>query len=203
MEQIEKEEIDYRELFRKQYKIEKILKVACPDIDHKPGIYFLIREDHEGKHIYIGKAVDLMQRMVSHMRGYQQRIDISLSKKRGLYSEENKDGWKLNVLHFKEEELDEKEAYYINLYRNAKYDLYNIESGGTTGKTMINERFGPKTYTEGIARGKTTLRKDLNYIIEKYLVITTKKDNVSHQKALNKFYMLLKEPEKPEKESQE
>ena len=193
------QQIDYRKLFGVQKELERQLKKLCPDLDHKSGIYFWIRKE-EGKNCaYIGKAVDLMKRSVSHLQGNKQRIDGSL-KKRGLYSADNTLGWQLFFLHFPEAQLDEKERYFIEKYRSAGYEMYNLENGGTDGKTMIGERKGPMGYRDGIKRGKTTLKKELNEIIDKYLVISVKKDNKLSQRMLEKFFKLLKIEEKEEGE---
>lgn len=184
-------EVNYRKLFAIQNKLSKIIKEACPQMDNESGIYFYTREDENGGHCYIGKAVNLLQRNISHLQGYTQRIDISI-KKRGFLSPQNKSGWKLNFIHFPEEQLDEKERFYIESYRNAGYDMYNIESGGTDGKQDINQRKEGHGYREGIARGYEKLRKELNEIIDKYLVISLKKDNKLSQKMLDKFNRLLK-----------
>lgn len=192
-------EVNYRNLFKVQSDLEKQLKQLCPDLDHKSGIYFWIRKE-EGKNCaYIGKAKDLMKRSVSHLQGNKQRLDGSL-KKRGLYSKDNTLGWQLFFLHFPEDQLDEKEQYFIDKYRNAGYEMYNIESGGTDGKTIIGDRKGPMGYRDGIKRGKTTLKKELNEIIDKYLVISVKKDNKLSQRMLEKFFKLLKIEEKEEGE---
>lgn len=193
------QQVDYRKLFGVQRELERQLKKLCPDIDHKSGIYFWIRKE-EGKNCaYIGKAVDLMKRSVSHLQGNKQRLDGSI-KKRGLYSADNTLGWQLFFLHFPEDQLDEKEQYFIDKYRNAGYEMYNIESGGTDGKTIIGDRKGPMGYRDGIKRGKTTLKQELNDIIDKYLVISVKKDNKLSQRMLEKFFKLLKIEEKEEGE---
>ena len=159
---------NYKQLFTIQSKLEKQLKFACPEIDSKSGIYFLTRKDDDGQFFYIGKALNLSRRMISHLQGYQQRIDISL-KKRGFYSEENDLGWKLNVMHFEPEELDEKERYYIDKYLKAGWATYNVESGGTTGKAIIGDRKPPKTYTDGIKQGKKKTREEVKTYFDKYL----------------------------------
>lgn len=159
---------NYKQLFAIQSKLEKQLKLACPEIDSKSGIYFLTRKDDDGSFFYIGKGVNLIRRMCSHLQGYQQRIDISL-KKRGFYSEENTLGWKLNVMHFKPEELDEKERYFIDLYLKNNWINYNVESGGTIGKTIIGGRKPAKTYTDGIKQGKNKTRKEIKIYFDKYL----------------------------------
>jgi hypothetical protein len=104
---------------------------------------------------------------VSHLQGYQ-HIDISL-RKRGFYSKDNEGGWKLNFLIFPPYKLDDKERFYINNYRNAGYQLYNIESGGTTGKTIINERKPTKGYQDGVAYGEKKTKRKVKEFFDKYL----------------------------------
>ena len=164
---------NYKQLFAIQSKLEKQLKLACPEIDNKSGIYFLTRKDDDGSFFYIGKGVNLIRRMCSHLQGYQQRIDISL-KKRGFYSEGNTLGWKLNVMHFKPEELDEKERYFIDLYLKNNWTSYNVESGGTIGKTIIGERKPAKTYTDGIKQGRNKAREEIKIYFDKYLDFAVK-----------------------------
>ena len=85
----------------------KLLKLN-PKLDDRSGIYFLTRVDENGiRYFYIGQAVRILQRMCSHMVGYQ-HIDLSI-KKRGLYSENNPYGWQVNFLHYPEPEFDKWE----------------------------------------------------------------------------------------------
>jgi hypothetical protein len=127
------------------------------------------------------------------MIGYEQRIDISIKPNhRGFYSKYNPSGWKLNVLYYPKTELDKWEQYWIDRYRNEGIDLYNIESGGTDGKTIIGERKSPKSYRDGLAQGRKNLAKELRHIIDTHhLQITAPKDNKITQKALAKFWELL------------
>ena len=188
-------ERNYKQIFAKKDDAEKRLRGICPEAAvHRSGIYFYTREDMEGKHAYIGKALDICSRTISHINGYQQRIDISL-KSRGFYSELNPSGWKLNVLYYPKSELDKWESYWIDVYRNAGVDLYNIESGGTDGKTIIGERKPPKTYRDGLAQGRKALARELKHIIDTHLEISLKKETKISQKALQKFYDLLNEGE--------
>ena len=189
-------EVNYRKLFAIKKRLEEQVKKACPNIQNKSGIYFYTRVDYDGKkYVYIGKAKHLVDRAVSHLQGYVQRIDISL-KKRGFYSQDNETGWKLNVLYFPEKQLDEKESYYIDKYKSSgEYEMYNIESGGTDGKTMINERKPMKGYRDGIKQGEKRLKKALNELLGKYLLVTTKNDTKLAKRALDKFNALLSEEE--------
>lgn len=170
-----KKKINYRKLFTIQSEIERTLRKACPKINEGSGIYFLLRYDPEEdkNYGYIGLGVNLLRRMISHIQGYQQRIDISL-KKRGLWSEDNPNGWKLNVLNFPREELEEKEKFYIDLYLKNGYTLLNKESGGSTGKFLINERKPAKTYTQGVAYGTLKTKRKVKEFFDKYLDFVVK-----------------------------
>ena len=196
-----KKKLNYAKIFVTKKDVEEQLKLACPNLEHKPGIYFYTREKLEeggGFACYIGKSVDVAERCISHQTSWTQRIDKSL-KSRKYYGKYNLNGWKLNVLYFPKHLLDEKERYYIQLYQSNNYEMLNIENGGTIDKEIIGERKSPKNYTDGIAQGRKKLREELNYIIDKYLVIGLKKDNKLSQKALVKFNKLLNEDEKNEK----
>lgn len=185
---------NYKQIFAKKKETEMRLWGICPEAaTHRSGIYFYTREDKDGKHAYIGKAVDITERTISHMNGYQQRIDISL-KSRGFCSELNPSGWKLNVIYYPKAELDKWEQYWIDRYRKEGIDLYNVESGGTDGKTIIGERKPPKSYREGVAYGKKSLARELRHIIDTHnFEIKPKKDNKITQKALAKFWELLEQ----------
>lgn len=185
-------EVNYKKLYAKKNEALKLLVQVCPEAaTHRSGIYFYTREDMDGKHAYIGKAVDITERTISHLNGYQQRIDISL-KSRKFYSKLNPSGWKLNVLYYPKSELDKWEQYWIDQYQNAGVHLYNIESGGTDGKTIIGERKSPKNYHDGLAQGRKALAKELMHIINTHnLIIEPQKRNKVTEKALNKFWELL------------
>jgi hypothetical protein len=183
---------NYKQIFARKKEAEDKLRIICPQAAvHRSGIYFYMRKDMGGRHGYIGKAVDLCERNVSHILGYAQRIDKSI-KSRGFYSEFNPSGWKLDVLYYTKSELDKWERYWIELYRKDGVDLYNVESGGTDGKTIIGERKPPKTYREGVAFGKMSLARELRHIIDTHhFEIKPEKDNKTTQKALSKFWELL------------
>jgi hypothetical protein len=181
---------NYHKIFCDKEKATIAILQACPKCVHKSGIYFYLREDFEGKHGYIGKAVDLCNRNVSHLLGHAQHIDISL-KSRGFYSEDNPSGWKLNVLYYPLSELDMWERHWIEEYRKAGYHLYNVESGGTEGKEIIGERKPPKTYRDGLVQGRKVLARELRHIIDTHLDVTVRKNNKIAQKALDKFWALI------------
>ena len=180
--------MNYRQLYAiKKANKERILKV-CPNCPETSGIYFLLREEGGFKYAYIGKAKSLLSRLADHLQGYTQHIDRSL-KKHGLWSEENPTGWTINFLEFPESELNEKEQYYIQKYANAGYQLRNIESGGTLGKTDIGERKPAKNYYDGLNQGYRNARKFVANLFKKHLDYKQKSDrpNKNQEKAMKKF----------------
>lgn len=177
-------------------KNEQRLLSVNPKLDNGSGIYFLTRVDSETgiKFSYVGQAVKIKQRMLSHMTGYQ-HIDLSI-RKHGLYSEDNPDGWNINFMHFPISELDEKERYYITLYAKNGYQSRNKDTGGGAGKQELGERKPPKGYRAGVQFGKKALARELSSIISKHLTIRVKPEkqgNKTSQKQLEKFKDLLNE----------
>lgn len=181
-----------------EYKNKQRLLAVNPKLDDKSGIYFLTREDENGfKYAYIGQAVKILQRLASHLVGYQ-HIDLSL-KSHGLYSTDNPYGWNVNFVHFPLSELDEKEQYYIKQYANAGYQLRNKTAGGQgEGKSQINEYRPQKGYRDGLEQGRKNLAKELSHIIDKHLVVSLKPEKANNKvsiKAFEKFNELLSESE--------
>lgn len=172
----------------------KRLLEVNPKLDDGSGIYFLTRTDEDGiKYAYVGQAKHILQRMCSHLVGYQ-HIDLSL-KKHGLYSTDNPYGWKVGFLHYPENILDEMEQKYIVQYAMSGYQLRNKTSGSQgEGKRKIDEFRPQKGYYDGLAQGRKNLAKELSHIIEKHLMVDLKpekKNNKVSQKALEKFNGLL------------
>lgn len=172
-----------------------------PKLNDKSGIYFLLREDENGfKFAYVGQAKSVLQRLASHLVGYEQHIDLSLRKHK-LYSEDNPYGWRVEFLNFPESQLDEKEKYYIKLYADNGYQLRNVSIGGQGGNRdsgSIGERKAPKGYLQGIQQGRKNLAKELFNIAEKHLKIEIRADKANNkvsQKQYEKFKELLKEGE--------
>ena len=181
--------MNYKKIYAiKKANEERILKV-CPNCPNTSGIYFLLREEDGFKYAYVGQAVKLRERLASHLSGYQ-HIDLSI-KKHGLWSKENPTGYKVHFLEYPEEKLNEMERFYIKKYANAGYQLRNVESGGTEGKTDIGERKPSRGYYDGKMEGEKHLARELKHIIDTHLVISLKKDTKISQKALEKFYFLL------------
>lgn len=178
-------------LFNVDFELERALTRICPEIKHVSGIYVWYRHEEDTKYTYVGKAKDLIRRSISHLQGYKQRIDISL-RKRGLYDEKyNPGGWSLKVKYIPYNQLDEFEQKYIDYYKNNGYELYNIESGGTTGKTLINERKLGKNYYDGLKQGKQIIIRELQKMFSKYLKAEMIKDGILSHRMLNKFNKLI------------
>ena len=192
--------MDYKKL-RQAKAIEttnrKRLMKINPKLDDGSGIYFLTRTDeNEISYFYIGQAVHIIQRMCSHLTGYQ-HIDLSI-KKRGFYSEENPFGWKINFIHYPVEQLDIMEQYWILEYTKKGYQCrYNKTSGSQgEGKEKINEFRPAKGYRDGIQQGKITLARELKHIIDIHLNVSIRPEKANNKvsiKALEKFNDLLNE----------
>ena len=173
----------------------KILSVN-QNVDESSGICFLSRADENGiQYVYIGQAKHLLTRLAQHLSGYQ-HIDLSL-KKHGMFSEGNVYGWKINFLHYPEDELDEHEQFWIKRYAKNGYQLRNKTAGGQgEGKKQISEYRPAKGYYDGITQGKKTLARELSHIMEKHLTVKLKPEkrgNKVSEKQLEKFNRLLDE----------
>ena len=182
----------------------RLLKLN-PKLNDKSGIYFLLREDENGfKYAYIGQAVHTISRLASHLVGYEQHIDLSLRKHKLYDEQKNPYGWRVEFLNFPENELDEKEKYYIKLYAYKGYQLRNVSLGGqgeNRASGSIGERKAPKGYMQGVQQGKKVLARKLSSIAEKHLKIEIrddKKHNKVSQKQYEKFIDLLKAGESDE-----
>jgi hypothetical protein len=179
--------VNYKQIYAiKRANEERILKV-CPNCPNTSGIYFLLREENGFKFGYVGQAKHILERLGSHLSGYQ-HIDLSL-KKHGFWDEKNPTGYKIHFLQFPESELDEKEQYFIKRYANAGWQMRNVESGGSQGKTDIGERRQSRGYYDGVAQGYKNAQKEIAHLFDLHLDYTTKKQPPTklQEKALEKF----------------
>ena len=180
--------MDYRKIYAiKKANEERILKV-CPNCPNTSGIYFLLREENGFKFGYIGKAKHLLERLGAHLSGRKQWIDKSIYK-HGLYSDTNPCGYRVHFLKYPEEKLNEMEQFYIKKYANAGYQLRNVESGGSLGKTDIGERKSAKGYYDGLEQGKKKSRQFVADLFAKHLDFVPKKQPPTklQEKAMQKF----------------
>lgn len=178
--------MNYKQLYAIKEKDRNRIKEVYPFINNEAGIYILTRRENGFKYAYVGQAKHLLERLVSHLMGYQ-HIDISL-KKHGLISETNKSGWDIITANFKEEELDEKEQYFIKTYSNEGFQLYNHTTGSQgKGKEGLKETV-KKGYQQGVAYGYSKAQKEVTNYFEKHLNVSVKKEgNKNQEKALEKF----------------
>lgn len=169
---------NYRKLYAMKERAKKELAASsyCL-INNKSGIYVLRRIDENNiKYAYIGQAKHIEDRLVSHLLGYSQRIDISL-KKRKLYNlQTNPHGWEIIVYYFLEHELDKKEQEYIKRYIDLGYQIYNRTLGSQgIGKVSINDGQTTKGYHDGLKQGYRNCQKYVQEMFEKYLSLESKK----------------------------
>ena len=184
--------MDIRQLMAIDSKNKKKLRTIFPSLTDDCGIYILSRIEDGIKYAYVGQAKRILSRLAQHMREYMW-IDKSINK-HGWYSEDNPTGYRVITIKCSENELDEKEQFYIKECQRAGYQMRNKTAGGQgAGKTQIADFLPAKGYHDGLKQGAKNIRKELNHIIENYLVISLKKDNISSQKALAKFYKILEE----------
>ena len=182
---MEKDWMNYRQIYARKAECERRIKEVCPDCPNTSGIYFILREEDGFRYGYIGKAKHLLERLGQHLIGYQ-HIDLSI-KKHGLWSEENPTGYKIHFLQFPESELDEKERYFIQRYANAGWQMRNVESGGTTGKTDIADRRPARGYFDGKEAGYLMARREVAHWFSLHLNVSMKKPTKNAEKALAKF----------------
>ena len=99
--------MNYKERIDQENKNKQQILQVCPNANDQSGIYIMTRYENGFKYCYVGQAKHLLDRLQSHLSGFQ-HIDLSI-KKHKLYSEDNQTGWKIGCLFFPESELNEKE----------------------------------------------------------------------------------------------
>lgn len=189
---------NYKQLFAKKKKNEERIRNICPDMKDVSGIYIFHKIDELGfKKFYAGQSVGIFSRCRSHLEEYD-HIALSL-KKYGFKKEGNPYGWELDYFYCPKDELDQKEQETIaHWHIDLGYIPYNVTAGGQKSKVNINDNKPSKTYRDGITQGKKSLARELNKLIEKYLVISTKTDSRFAQNGLKRFYDMLKTEDKGE-----
>lgn len=182
-----------------QRENEKRILSICPNIPTRSGIYFFYREENGLRFGYVGKAKNLRERTASHLSGRIQHIDRSI-KAHGLYSEGNPTGYKLRFFECLEANLDEMERINIAYFANKGYQLRNVESGGTAGKTDINERKPAKGYYDGLEQGRKNTRRFIADLFNKHLDYCPKPKKgkfptENQKKAMEKFKNFIESEE--------
>ncbi len=190
---------NYRQIKAIEAANRKQLLAVNPELNDNSGIYVLARVDENGiKYAYVGQAKHILQRLCSHLTGYQQHIDLSI-RKHGLYSFKNPFGWYVSIRECEEDELDEKEKRIIKEYARMGYQLRNVSLGGqgeNRSSGQIGDRKPSKGYRDGIQQGRKNLARELANIADKHLVIALKpekQNNAVSQRQFAKFQELLYE----------
>jgi len=181
---------NWRQLKAIESKNKQRILAVCPDVNDESGVYILTRYESGFKYAYVGQAKRLLTRLVQHLSGYQQHIDLSI-KKHGLYSETNPTGWKIEYANCPEEQLDNNERLLISDYANRGYQLRNKTAGGQdSGKFGIADNRPAKGYYDGLQQGYENARKEVKHLFDLHLVAAIKanKPNKTQEKALKKFY---------------
>lgn len=160
-----------------------------------PGIYIFTRitppnkDGFTQKYIYVGQAVNIIERLAQHIIGFDQHLDISI-KNRMLWSEINPYGWQIHVRYCDKSQLDQKERETISNAIAKGYILYNITSGGQgEGKTDINKRSQPKTYRDGLKQGYINAIKEIKEYFDKYLDVVIKLDSLKKDGTTKEIYL--------------
>jgi hypothetical protein len=168
-----------------------------PSLTEQSGIYILYREENGIKFAYVGQAKHLLTRLAQHLSGYQ-HIDISL-KKHGLATEKP-NGYTVSFITCPLSQLDEMERHWIKYMADRGYQLRNKTLGGQDeGKGGLDNQKASRGYYDGLAQGRKALAKELRHIIETHgFTIEPSKHNKVTEKALAKFWELLREDNKNE-----
>lgn len=185
--------LNYKQIFAKKERIKKDWLRLNPNLEDKSGIYILTREENGFKYAYCGQALKVLSRLVSHSEGYNQHIDLSI-KKHKLWKADNPTGWKVQVMYLPAQRLNEAELHYTKELANKGYQLRNKTGGSQgAGKFGIDDNKPSKGYRDGILQGEKRLKKALNELLGKYLLVTPKNDTKLAKRALDKFNSLLSE----------
>lgn len=180
---------NWRQVKAIESKNKKRLLLINDKLNDYSGIYFLTRiDENDIKYAYIGQAKHILTRLAQHCVGYQ-HIDLSI-KKHKWYEENNPYGWNIDFINCDEQELDEKEKYYIKTFANNGYQLRNKTAGGQgEGKSQIDEYKPKKGYRDGIEQGYKKASEEVAHLFDLHLnySIKSNKPNKNQEKALKKF----------------
>ena len=191
--------MNYRQIFAVKNKLKQDLLKVNSQLDNNSGIYVFTRYDENGfKYAYIGQALHLIDRLVSHLQGYEQWIDLSL-KKHKLKSEQNIYGWNISFVHCAKDNLNEIETQTIKQYADYGYQLRNKTSGSQgVGKATITDG-QRKGYLQGKNDGKIATIRQIRLFFDKYLNFDIKEPtNKIKQRKLEEFRELLYGTDKEE-----
>ncbi len=133
-----------KSVWQKQKQGMAIALKQFPFLTKESGIYLWYRYDENDTYCwYVGKAKNLLQRTAQHIVNHDSHLDNSIHKHGFFDGEKNKNGWVLQIMgYYRETKLDFFEQHWIGFCQSRHPDgrMYNVESGGTMGKTIIGER---------------------------------------------------------------
>lgn len=176
-------------------KIDYLQNEELNKIESKCGIYLFWRiDEHSIRYAYVGQSINCYQRVIQHCTSFNQYIDLSIHK-HGLYSQDNLYGYHIEILEYCfPEQLNELEYNYCLQYARDGYQMRN-QTSGSQGKgkfSLDTERKINKGYREGIKDGQYKLKKEINQLLSKGLIIQIQdKTTKNKQKALDKLLKLL------------
>ena len=176
------------------------IKDLYTDIEQRPGIYVFYRQERGFKFAYVGQSVNCQNRVLQHLNGYEQHIDLSIRKHKLFDEENNPYGYKVAIIEYIDEcdelsdLLNKKEMAYCLQWANNGYQLRNTTSGSQDGdKFDINPRHDNRGYRQGVKDGEVKAKKFINKLLEKNLSFTIQgKTNKNKEKALQKLEAYLK-----------
>lgn len=181
---------NYRQIMAIRKANEDKIRRLCPEATENSGIYVFWRVDaNEFKYAYVGQAKNLLKRLAEHLSGYQ-HIDCSIKKYKFYDEESNPYGYHVNVIEeCDEEDMDERERYWIKEFADKGYQLRNATTGSQgSGKAALGDGKSTKGYREGLSRGYDNARRDVAKWFEKNLTYSINgKDGKLKQRAYDKF----------------
>ena len=182
---------NYRKIMAMKAEYKRQIQKLCPNVTNNSGIYVYWRiDENHFKHAYVGQALHLLDRLISHMFGYKMYIDTSLRAHKLYDEEKNPYGYHIDILEeCSEEELNERERYWIKYYADSGHQLKNKTLGGQDDKkAVLGEGKSTKGYREGLERGYQNARRDVAKLFEKNLTYSINgKDGKLKQRAYEKF----------------
>lgn len=188
---------NYRQIMVLKAEYKKRIEKLCPSVTNNAGIYVYWRIDENNfKHAYVGQALHLLDRLISHMFGYKMYIDTSLRAHKLYDEEKNPYGYHIDILEeCSEDELNERERYWIKYYADSGYQLKNKTLGGQDDKkAVLGDGKSPKGYREGLAQGRKNTQKEIKTLFDKYLTYSIKdKPNKIKQRKYDEFTAFLNE----------
>lgn len=189
--------MDYKERIEKEKAMRDALFATFPKTDFRTtsGIYVFWRTDTEEtglRFAYVGQAQNMIARLVQHCMGHDSHIDKSLIKRK-FVNDQNPNGWQITIAEYcDEDQLNDRERYWITRIGNAGYQLLNKTSGGQDGgKVGIAPNAPSRGYRDGFRQGYANARKDVAKLFEKHICAMKRDDTKLSERAWAKWLAFL------------